>query len=54
MKAVGGEELQLQAVLTLTVYGDECAASRTCRFTTGIVAPGTLHIGFWVGPTGIL
>ena len=53
-KSVGGEELQLQAFLTLTVDGDECVASRTCRFTPGMVAPGTLHIGGWVGPTGIL
>jgi len=54
MKPVGGEALELQAFLTLTLDGNECAASRTCHFTLGMVAPGTLRIGGLVGPTGIL
>ena len=54
MKAYKGEEVQLHAFLTLTVDGDECAGSRTCRFTPGVVAPGTRRIGGWVDPTGIL
>jgi len=54
MKAYRGEEVQLQAFLTFTVDGNECAASRTCRFTPGVVAPVTRRIRGWVGPTGIL
>ena len=53
MKAVGGIVLQLQAFLTLTVEVEECASSRTCRFTPGVVAPGNRHIGGRVGPTWI-
>jgi len=54
MKAYRGEVVELHAFLTLTVDGDECAASRTCRFIRGVVAPGTRRIGGWVGPTGCL
>jgi hypothetical protein len=54
MKAYRGEEVQLLAFLTLTVDGDKCAASRTYRFTPGVVAPGIRRIGGWVGPTGCL
>jgi len=54
MKAYRGEEVQLHAFLTFTVNGNECAASRTCRFTPGVVAPGIHRIGGWVGPRGIL
>jgi hypothetical protein len=54
MKYIGGEELQLQAFLTLTVDGDEGAASRITRFTPWVVTPGTRRIGGWLGPTGIL
>jgi hypothetical protein len=50
MKAYKGEEVQLQAFLTLTVDGDECAASRRYRVTPGVVAPVTCRIRGWVGP----
>jgi len=54
MKSVGVEELHLQAFLTFTLNGNECAVSGTCRFTPGLVAPGNRCLGSRVGPIGFL
>jgi len=45
MKAYCGAEVQLQALLTSALDGDEWSVSRTGRFTTWERAPGTHWIG---------
>jgi hypothetical protein len=52
MKAYWGMEVYLHSFLTLALDGDEWSASRPCRFTPGVGAPGTHWIGGWVDPRG--
>jgi hypothetical protein len=49
MKTYGGVELELHALLTLAVDGDEWSASRPDHFTPRERVPGVHWIGDWVG-----
>jgi len=53
MKAYCGAEVQLQALLTSALDGDEWSVSRTGRFTCRERDPGTYWIGGWVGPRAV-
>jgi hypothetical protein len=41
MKAYGGMDIQIHIFLISALVGGEWSASRPCRFTFGVIAPGT-------------
>jgi hypothetical protein len=50
MKAYGGVDVYSHVFLTSAVVGGEWSASRLCRFTPGVRAPGAHWVGGWVDP----
>jgi hypothetical protein len=52
MKAYGGENVQIDIILTSAPSGGEWSASRLCRFTTGERAACIHWIGGWVDLRG--
>jgi hypothetical protein len=52
MKAYRG--VNVYVFLTSALFGNECSASRPCRFTPGEITADIHRIGGWVGPrTGL-